>query len=218
VIAVAGKHEHPARRRGAETREAIDAASTELFAELGYHAASMRGIATAAGIQPGAIYHWYGSKEAILVHLQDEFMARLTEDVLEAIHRVTGRPVLRLAAAVRAHVVFHGLHRKEAFVTDSEIRALSTQPRRRLVAKRDEYQQLFTSLIEAGVADGTLRSSDVRVATYSILLACTGVALWFDPDGALSLDRVAQLHVELVLGALQAGADVIAEAITKVTD
>ena len=36
----------------------------ELFAELGYHATSMRAIASAVGIQPAAIYHWYPSKEA----------------------------------------------------------------------------------------------------------------------------------------------------------
>jgi AcrR family transcriptional regulator len=215
-MAVATGDEHRARRRGAGTREAIDEASTGLFAELGYHAASMRGIATAAGIQPGAIYHWYASKEAILVHLQDEFMAQLTEDVLASVRRFEGRPVLQLAAAVRAHVVFHGIHRKEAFVTDSEIRALSPEPRRRLVTKRDEYQQLFMGLIGEGIAEGALRPSDVRVATYAILLACTGVALWFDPDGPLSLDRVAALHVELALGALQAAPEVIAEALTEV--
>ena len=216
-MAVAADNDDAARRRGAGTRAAIDDASVDLFAELGYHAASMRQIATAAGIQPGAIYHWYESKEAILVHLQDSFMADLTKDVLQAVNRFAGRPVLQLAAAVRAHVVFHGLHRKEAFVTDSEIRALSAEPRQRLVAKRDEYQDLFVGLIRDGVAQGSLRSSDVRVATYTILLACTGVALWFDPDGPLPLDRVAALHVELVLGALQAGADVIAAAIREVS-
>ena len=55
------------RRRGPETRDAIHLAAIELFARLGYHATSMRAIASAAGVQPAAIYHWYSSKEAILV-------------------------------------------------------------------------------------------------------------------------------------------------------
>ena len=42
------------------------------------------------------------------------------------------------------------------------------------------------------------------VATYAILLQCTGVALWFDPSGPLKLEQVAELHVELVLGSLRA--------------
>ena len=199
-------------RRGPETREAIHAAAVELFARLGYHATSMRAIAAAAEIQPAAIYHWYPSKEAILVRLQDDFMEHLTEKVTLAMARQES-PALKLAAAVREHVVFHGLHRLAAFVTDSEIRALAEPARRALIAQRDEYQALFSELIRDGIRDGSLRVSDARVATYAILLQCTGVALWFDPDGPLRLDEVAELHVELVLGALQAPAELIEAAI-----
>jgi AcrR family transcriptional regulator len=199
-------------RRGPETREAIHEAALELFARLGYHATSMRAIASEARVQPAAIYHWYASKEEILVSLQDDFMERLTERVRGAVERQE-RPALRLAAGVREHVVFHGLHTRAAFVTDSEIRALTEGPRAALIAKRDEYQRMFGEMIRDGIRDGTLRTSDVPVATYAILLQCTGVALWFDPSGPLSLDQVAELHVELVLGSLQAPQDVIAQAI-----
>jgi AcrR family transcriptional regulator len=203
-------------RRGPETRDAIERAAIELFARLGYHATSMRAIASAAGVQPAAIYHWYASKEAILVRLQDDFMERLTERVMAAIalHR---RPAMRLAAAVREHVVFHGIHRREAFVTDSEIRALSEGPRRALIRKRDAYQEILGEMIREGIRDGSLRASDARVANYAILLQCTGVALWFDPDGPLTLEQVAAHHVELVLGSLQAPPELIAEAIESVS-
>jgi AcrR family transcriptional regulator len=198
-------------RRGPSTREAIDRAAVDLFARLGYHATSMRALAAAAEIQPAAIYHWYSSKEAILVGLQDDFMEKLTERVETAMDEHK-KPALRLAAAVREHVVFHGNHRQEAFATDSEIRALSPKPRRALIAKRDAYQDMFIREIEAGIGDGSLHSSDPRVAAYAILLQCTGVALWFDPAGELSLDRVADMHVELVLGSVGASKKLIAEA------
>ena len=163
----------------------------------------MRAIAAEARVQPAAIYHWYPNKEAILIGLQDDFMERLTERVVSAVDH-QHRPALKLAAAVREHVIFHGLHRQAAFVTDSEIRALTEAPRAALIAKRDEYQRMFSEMIRDGIRDGSLRTSDVHVATYAILLQCTGVALWFDAAGPLSLDEVAELHVELVLGSLQA--------------
>ena len=177
----------------------------------------MRALAAAARVQPAAIYHWYPSKEAILVQLQDDFMDRA--------HRAGGRrrwprqdrPALRLAAAVREHVVFHGIHRLAAFVTDSEIRALTDGPRAALIAKRDDYQAMFSELIRDGIRDGSLRATDAHVATYAILLQCTGVALWFDPAGPLKLEQVAELHVELVLGSLQASRELIAEAIESVS-
>ena len=199
------------RRRGPATREEIHAAAVDLFARLGYHATSMRAIAAATGIQPAAIYHWYPSKEALLVHLQDDFMERLTEKV-EAAMAAEERPALKLAAAVREHVVFHGLHPRAAFVTDSEIRALRPEARKRLIAQRDAYQDIFVSATEDGVADGSLRVSNARVAMYSTLLACTGVALWFDAEGPLALEHVADLQVELVLSSLGASPGLIAEA------
>lgn len=199
-------------RRGPATREAIDGAALELFAELGYHATSMRAIAAAAGVQPAAIYHWYPSKEAILVGFQDEFMDRLTEKVVAAVGEHED-PAQRLAAAVREHVVYHGLHQREAFVTDSEIRALADSPRDALLAQRDAYQRRFVEMIEAGVEAGSLTTSDSRVAAFAILLQCTGVALWFDPDGPLGLDRVADLHVELVLGSVGASRRTIERAV-----
>ena len=172
----------------------------------------MRAIAAEARVQPAAIYHHYASKEDILVGLQDDFMQRLTDQVVAALEQHE-RPALRLAAAVHAHVVFHGLHTREAFVTDSEIRALTEAPRRALIAKRDDYERMFSGMIRDGIRDGSLRTSDVHVATYAILLQCTGVALWFDPRGPLALEEVAELHVELVLGSLQASSELIAEAI-----
>jgi len=201
-------------RRGPETRDTIHEAALELFAKLGYHATSMRAIATAAKVQPAAIYHWYPSKEAILIQLQDDFMDRLTERVLEAVDR-HDRPALKLAAAVRAHVIFHGIHSRAAFVTDSEIRALAPRPRKALVAQRDVYQERFGEWIRGGIADGSLHATHAEVATYAILLQCTGAALWFDPDGPLAVDEVAEAYVELVLGSLQAKPALIAEAVER---
>jgi AcrR family transcriptional regulator len=200
------------RKRGPRTRAAIHTAAIELFAKRGYHATSMRAIASAAHVQPAAIYHWYRNKEAILVRLQDEFMEELTERVVEAMDR-HDRPALRLAAAVREHVAYHGLHTKAAFVTDSEIRALTPGPRRALIAKRDAYEAIFRDEIRAGMGDGTLRSSDADVASHAILLQCTGVDVWFDPKGPLPLEKVAEIHVELVLGSVGASQELIAEAI-----
>ena len=156
-------------RRGPETREAIHRAAIDLFAKLGYHATSMRALAAAADVQPAAIYHWYPSKEAILIHLQDDFMEQLTARVTAAMDEQE-QAATKLAAAVREHVVYHGLHTSEAFVTDSEIRALADEPRRELIAKRDDYQAIFSGLIAAGIDEGSLRASDVDVATYAILL------------------------------------------------
>lgn len=183
------------------TGQAILQAAVELFDQRGYHASSMRDIAAAVDIRAAGIYHWFESKEAILIELQHAFIEDLSVEVLNAVDAQRG-PSARLAAAVREHVVFHGLNSRAAFVTDSEIRALSPRNRAALIARRDAYQELFIGWIQDGVDAGVFDVSDVRIASYAILLESTGVALWFDRAGPRTLDEVAEIHIELVLGSL----------------
>jgi AcrR family transcriptional regulator len=202
----------PEADHSGNTGDAILEAAVELFARRGYHATSMRDIAAAVEVRAAGIYHWYPGKETILITLQDAFIADLTTEVMAAVERHQ-RPEARMAAAVREHVVFHGLNTRAAFVTDSEIRALSPRNRELLVSKRDAYQDLFIGLIEDGVRSGVFTVSEVRIAAYAILLECTGVALWFDPAGPRTLDEVAEIHIELVLGSLGANRRTIAAAV-----
>jgi AcrR family transcriptional regulator len=198
--------------RQSNTGDAILRAAVDLFAERGYRATSLKDIANVVSIRPAAVYHWFDSKESILLKLQKAFIADLTDVVTAAIARQT-EPEARMAAAVREHVVFHGLNSKAAFATDSEIRALSPGNRQRIIADRDGYQDRFIELIEDGVRQGAFDVADVRIAIYAILLQCTGVALWFDPGGRCSLDEVAEVHIALVLGSLGVSGDAIARAI-----
>src|SRR5215468_3016466 len=47
------------------TKAAIGEAARAQFADLGYHGATIRGIAAAADVDPALIHHYYGTKEAL---------------------------------------------------------------------------------------------------------------------------------------------------------
>ena len=58
----------PGRRPGhSGTREAILAAARRQFAELGYDRTSMRQVAIEAGVDPGLVRHFHGSKQELFV-------------------------------------------------------------------------------------------------------------------------------------------------------
>ena len=193
------------------TRDLILDAAVELFAQRGYHATSIREIAAAVPLQAAGIYYWYENKEAILLQLERSFLDGLNDVVVNSVARHKN-PASRLAVAVREHVVFHGLYPQAAFVTDSELRALTGDDRLEIQAKRDEYQKMFVEMVEDGVRAGVFQTSDVKIASYAILLECTGVALWFDPAGSRTLEEVAKVHIELALGSLFASQSLIAKA------
>lgn len=198
----------PARRgrkpsASSATRAKVEQAALHSFAEIGYHATSMRSLAETASVGSASVYHWYPNKEALLTSIMRGFLDGLSREVVARIDEQF-LPIDCLAAAVRSHVMYHGMHRRAAFVTDTEVRALTGENRDVILAIRDDYEQLFVQMIGDGVESGALECREPRVATRALLLACTGVALWFKPSGPLSLPDVAELHVDLVLNSLNA--------------
>lgn len=55
------------RPAGEDTRGAIVAAARTVFAAKGYEAATMRGIARAAGVDPRLVHHYFAGKEDVFV-------------------------------------------------------------------------------------------------------------------------------------------------------
>ena len=58
-------------------RDAILDIAAQCFADRSYPAASMNEIALACGTSKARLYHYYGSKEAILFDLMDRYTQRL---------------------------------------------------------------------------------------------------------------------------------------------
>jgi AcrR family transcriptional regulator len=94
----------PKTRRGETSRAAILGAALDLFQERGYEATTMRAIAARAGVSLGSSYHYFASKE----HLVLEFYRHTHELHLEAIAPLLARERdlgLRLRGTIRAVVV-----------------------------------------------------------------------------------------------------------------
>ncbi|GAC1509369.1 MAG: TetR family transcriptional regulator [Candidatus Dormibacteraceae bacterium] len=91
-------------KRGENSRAVIFRAALELFQERGYEATTMRAIAQRAGVSLGGSYHYFASKE----HLVLEFYRHTHDLHLAAITPLLGREhdlAARLRGAIRALVV-----------------------------------------------------------------------------------------------------------------
>ena len=66
-------------RRGARSREAVLDAAERLMAEQGYEAATVAALVEEAGIPPSSIYHYFGSKEGVLLAVMERGAERFFE-------------------------------------------------------------------------------------------------------------------------------------------
>jgi AcrR family transcriptional regulator len=94
----------PKTRRGESSRAAILGAALELFQERGYEATTMRAIADGVGVSLGSSYHYFPTKE----HLVLEFYRHTHELHAAAIAPLLARErdfATRLRGTIRAVVV-----------------------------------------------------------------------------------------------------------------
>ena len=182
-------------------RERILAAAVQLFAQYGYHAATMRDIARISGIQAASIYHHYPSKQALLVEIMDTHMRNLNANLQRIVQE--SRPVeQRLHEAIANHIRLHTTFKAEFFIIDTEIRALEEGQRGAILALRDQYERLLQGLLEEGMEQGILRQVDRKVASYALIAMCTEVATWFRPDGRLSVQQVIDIYTQMITDGL----------------
>jgi AcrR family transcriptional regulator len=190
----------PASLRGAATLDLVLRTSTELFAERGFAATSMRQLANRADLPLSAFYYYFGRKYDVLRAIMDDAMARL-EVAVEATSDGALGPGRQLMAFVSAHVRVHLEIPNAARVTDGEIRALTPGDRAAFAKRRDVYEGRLRAILGHGVERGEFRADlDVAVASMSILTMGTGVVYWWRPDGRLSAEAIARQMGEFALG------------------
>jgi AcrR family transcriptional regulator len=96
---MATKAEVTPNRRGARSREAVLGAAERLMAEQGFQAATVAALVDEAGIPPSSIYHYFGSKEGVLMAVMERGAERFFE-ALPDLDRRRGSQAEHLRALV----------------------------------------------------------------------------------------------------------------------
>lgn len=184
-----------------QTRARILAEAAEWFAGSGYAATSMRDIAGAVGLTPGALYVHFPSKGQLLLAVYDEGVARIGTAVDRAVAAHANAPAWdRLAAAAEAHLAVlldrAGFARVIVRVVPDDVPEVASGLR----ALRDAYEARFIALF-AGL--DLTPEADARLLRLMLLGALNATQLWAKPDaGGHTAPEIARHYVR----ALQAGA------------
>ncbi|MEZ4385758.1 MAG: TetR family transcriptional regulator [Nannocystaceae bacterium] len=153
--------------RGDRTAEALLAAGRRIFAELGYHGASVRAIAGAAEVNPALVRYHFGSKEGLYTQVLERAMSGLRERLLRAfIDDASGDLRGRIQAVVRAYLSHLAddrdvprLIQRALLDRDANLRRIAgehlrplLEAARPLVDPRGEADELITSMFGALIA------------------------------------------------------------------
>lgn len=182
----------------------IKTVAVDLFFRKGYFATSISEITRGSGIQKASLYYHYTSKEDLLFHILETIMDDLTGFLHQNLSTFTDIEG-RMRAAVRGHVQFHLQRQKETFIANAELRGLNSDHYRAIVQKRDAYEAIFQELIRAGSSERVFAKGDAKILSYAILTLCTAGAAWYNPRGRLSVDEIAAIYENFIIGGLKHG-------------
>jgi AcrR family transcriptional regulator len=153
---------------------------------------TLRGIAAAAKLEPGSIYYHFDSRDEIIRAVLESGVGGAHKAVRQAIADAgpDNSPLVRFRAALGAHVKYtiqeHFSSRLKA------IRRLPKRLRDHHMKQEHEYAAIFTELLYEAQKKDILRPGfNLSVVRMLVMGALTWVAEWYNPDGLLTSDDIA---------------------------
>jgi TetR/AcrR family transcriptional regulator, fatty acid metabolism regulator protein len=188
-----------------DKRQRILAAAARVFARHGYEASPVGDVAKEAGVAYGLVYHYFGSKDALLEAVFREQWGRLLAAV--ALAEETGETAPEQLALVVKIVL--RTWRDDPDLVRLLVREITRSPH--IQDELDEIGQAFASLeriVHRGQDEGTFRRElDARLAAWMLYGALeevlTGWVLGQLPDDADAVAAAEHEVIETIVGGLR---------------
>ncbi len=192
-------------------RDAILDIAARCFAERSYSAASMNDIAAACGTSKARLYHYYDSKEAILLDLLERHTQRLlaviaqTEakaqrenlDERAALHALVRSLLQEYESSATRHAA---LLNDTKFLSDTPDPALgnpATSPRELILNRQRDIVAALTRFLKRAYPQ-RLTLANQTALTMMLLGMINWTFTWLRPDGPMSYAQFAEEVVAVI--------------------
>lgn len=171
-----------------------------MFAERGYDQTSVQELTQAMGLAAGGLYHYFVSKEQLLIRICDQLVEPLLLSANELLARIED-PEQQLRELVRLWVGHVVDHRDDMLVFQQERHVIEHGPQWREVrSSRKQFERLLEgTLARVQEVRGDL-DWDRRIALSALLGMVNHTAQWYRPRSRLGPEEIADGYVELLLG------------------
>ena len=164
----------------------------------------MREIALKLGINAGAIYNHFPSKQEILFRLLEDHMLDLLEqwNILE-VERSKLSDLLILRMFVNFHINFHIDKSKEVFLSYMELRSLDQRNFLKISKLRDEYESILQNILVLGKNNKNLDFDDSQITTKAILGTLSSLSHWYHQKGRLGAEDIRKIYWHLIFNSVR---------------
>ena len=181
---------------GAKYRAILDSAAA-LFAEVGYPAAKLSDIARKCGSTKSMLYHYFPTKDDLLLALLTEHLDRLIGDIDDVL-AADGSALERFDTFIRVYVLKSVESRQRHLSAMNDVKFLPAAMQRVLRAKQARVVERVSALLNH-LNPGLPKDSYKPYAMF-LLGMLNWMDLWFRTGGSIPADvmcqRVSRLFTE----------------------
>lgn len=180
--------------------------AARIFAEHGYHGASMQEIADAIGFTKASIYYYYKGKEDLLFDMLSFADEQIS--ALFAAEALKGHdPLTHVHQLVSIHVTWYLQHPDIAKVAFRDWTALTGAMLEIQIDRRRRHSRILRDGIERCRTEGLIPAdAKVGLMTNFINGAVAASNVWFKPYGPETPETVGAAFGEMALAVLKGGA------------
>ena len=179
--------------------------AARIFAEKSYHSTSMRDISRATNVSLAGLYHYCKSKEELLFLIQDNCFGRVLERLEKQLQEVED-PVAKLRLFIENHLSFFAANMSEMKVLSHEAESLGGELHAHVSTRKDNYTKLARQILqEVQNLRENKQPVDLTVATYALFGMMNWIYNWYDPQGKLKVNDLAQHLMQLFIGGFSPG-------------
>lgn len=148
-------------------------------------------IAQTLGLTKAALYYYVRNKEEIL--FESHLMA------YESMERILKRPQIGEDGLERLENVFRdfvSLLTQSGVSLLTDVDSLSGKSREQILARRGKIERRVIKLVKVGQKDGSIRKGDPRLQVFFFMGALNWLNAWYDSEGRLKGDDIADHFVK----------------------
>lgn len=179
-----------------EKLESILRTAAAIFAEKGYHQASIRDIARATRVSLSGLYYYFQSKEELLFLIQDHALQRLRSG-LERGLATSDDPLERLRILIDNHLRFFLQNMAEMKVLSHEARSLTGEFRTNVDAQKRHLTAVAKEILREVEPCSEL---DERVSAFALFGMMNWIYAWYRPGRDADVDTLVRDMTSIFLG------------------
>ncbi|MGV8144381.1 MAG: TetR/AcrR family transcriptional regulator [Methanothermobacter sp.] len=173
-----------------ERIKSITDAAMEVFLEKGYQNTTMENIAKNAGLSKGGLYHYFKSKDMILIHVNQKISAEIEKIMKNAFKKSSVKE--GILTYIRNYLKYWLEHPKETtFLFLSITKIMENQELLEYYQMyTEDYISYFQEAFKRGVQSGEFIEHNVKTSALTLTAALDGIISYMIMDSELKLDEI----------------------------